>query len=86
MIMVNDEKKNEARGTAAGLLNDRMTLSVRQTHAAAQCSRREKLGCGGNSASRCGGGVSQSSVACRWLPSYRDNERKVAVRRIVLSF
>lgn len=83
MITANDEKKEETRGTAAGLLNDRMTLLVRQKYAAAQHSRREKPGCGGITVSWYQGGVSHISVACRWLLSYCDNERKVAVRRIV---
>lgn len=84
MSEVTDEGKDETRGTSAGLLNDRMTPSVRRMQAAARGSRREKLGCGGITVSWYGGGVSHSSAACRRLLSYCDNERKVAARRIGL--
>lgn len=84
MIAANDGKKDETRGTAAGLLNDRMMLSVRQAQTTARRSRHEKLGRGEITVSWYHGGVSHIGVACRWLQSYCDNERKVAVRKIVL--
>lgn len=66
VIMANDEKKRETRGTPAGLLNDRMMLSVRQKHAAGRRSRREKLGCAGITATWFRGGMSHIGVAWRW--------------------
>lgn len=78
--MANDEKKEETRGTTEGSLNGRMTLLVRQTQAVAQAAGVKSPG------------VEESQYhgsTVVWVisasPSYCDNERKVAVRRIVFA-
>lgn len=82
---MNDAKQEEAEGQRDSCrLVKRPKDALGKTHAAARRSRCEKLGCDGITVSRKHGGVSHIRVACCRLPSYPDNEGKVAVRRIVL--